>query len=68
MKRAVCCFCGKSEEMRNLISIIIMLNQDNEQQYLMCHKKCIAERLHEDVMLHPDLKDSLNEITSEKFD
>ena len=59
MKRAVCCFCGKSEKIQDLISINIILNKNFEQQCLMCHKKCIAERLHSDIMLHPELQDAL---------
>ena len=60
MKRAVCCFCEKSEKIRDLISIKLILNKKSEQQCLMCHKKCIAERLHSDIMLHPELEDALS--------
>ncbi len=64
MEKAECCFCGKSEKLQNMISIILVLNKNNEQQGFMCHKTCIAERLHKDMMLHPDLTDSLDESES----
>ena len=60
MKRAVCCFCEKSEKIRDLITINLILNKKSEQQSLMCHKKFIAERLHSVIMLHPELEDALS--------
>lgn len=59
-KNAQCCFCGKSEKQKNLIPIILIINKKNEQQIFLCHKKCIAQRLYKDMILHPELQDSLD--------
>jgi hypothetical protein len=54
--KVICCFCGKNMEMFESVSIQIfpIFNKDESQQ-LFCHKKCLVEKLHKSIPIHPEL-------------
>ena len=56
--RVCCCFCGLFLPHADAVQLIASMGgMDGEQQNLFVHKRCLVERLHPSVPLHPDLYD-----------
>jgi hypothetical protein len=55
-KTVCCCFCGQPLRYADSVQLVASTEgMGDEQQKLFAHKKCLAERLHPSVPLHPDL-------------
>ena len=60
--KVVCCFCGKSLPLKDAVILAVQTNVDNQEiQQLFCHKKHFVEKIDKTIVLHPDLKNSINE-------
>ncbi len=56
--KACCSFCGSWIIDEDLVQLLLSFKEaEEEHQTLFAHKKCLAERIHPSVPLHPELMD-----------
>ena len=55
--KAMCCFCGKGDDVHKLILIRIPLDNEGGCQELLAHRKCLINVIHPQVPLHPSITD-----------
>ena len=55
---ATCCFCGGTVRYSDAVEIAFSASEDREAvQGVYAHARCLAERLHPEVPLLPDISD-----------
>ncbi len=53
---AMCCFCFEEVPWYQRVELIVVPIPDaDEQQGLICHRRCLVDRVDSRVPLHPDL-------------
>lgn len=53
----VCCFCFEEVPWYQRVDLVVIPNPGgDEEQGLVCHRRCLVERLDPRVPLHPDLE------------
>lgn len=54
---AVCCFCFEEVPWYQRVELIVVPTPGlDEQQGLVCHRRCLVRRIDSRVPLHPDLE------------
>jgi hypothetical protein len=56
---ALCCFCFEDVPWYQRVELIVIPTPEgDEQQGLLCHRRCLVSRIDSRVPLHPDLDTS----------